>query len=161
EEPMNSSEPSLARVAQGLGYVFVALALQLLIPIGLILLTAFLPALAPAVGPAVLLGLLLGLGLNLIGLFRCRGTPPETGARGVRSVALVLAVVAAPLFVALAALTLLGRSESFGWLLAGLWLLVLLLSLPAHLFFVVFLKRVAHFVGEGLLEVKAEKILAL
>jgi hypothetical protein len=154
------SAPALGRVALGLAFVFAGLALLVVFGSAFIVLTAF-TSLLPLVGQGAIAGaLILALALHLTGQLLCLWVPAEAEARGV----LLLAVAPSVLAKALAVVDLL--AAVLGWWpqpgpLLSLSTAAQAASVLASVAFLIFLKRLAHYVGDGDYEIEAEGILVL
>jgi hypothetical protein len=162
------SLPAMGRVALGLGFVFASLALTFFIVLAFAVLLSLIPF-SEFIGE-ILLGSLLPwifivvITLLLVGLFLCVWAPPESETRGVLFWAVGLNVLGDGLVI-VQLLALLFTwwppakpplSQSTG-LLAG----ALLLNMISFIFFVVFLKRLSRYLGNGDAEADAEAVLFL
>ncbi|MEX2139766.1 MAG: hypothetical protein WD894_10930 [Pirellulales bacterium] len=94
------------------------------------------------------LGLIVGYTLGLIGTFMCLATPQETGAKGLITTSVVLMVIALVMTIANVAV------ENMA--LAGL---ANILSVAGGIAFILFLKKLAEFIGAIHLARRAQSIL--
>jgi hypothetical protein len=152
---LQSPSTSLTKVANGLGLIYAGIVVVLLSAIGGPILVAVIAAATHSAGLVMILGVLLVVGvlagvvLNIVGNIFCLATPEETGAQG-----LIYASVGAMglgLLISLASLVV--------TLPQGISLLQMLLNLVAGITFMLFLHRLALFIGRQDLAAKAKSIL--
>ncbi len=148
---MSESAPSLRRVKNGVGMVFAGLVLLMLLTFGMLAVTGYpgesilgtewAPLLLPLAG--------LFLAMQIVGQLQCLSVPPESRARWPLGVSLMLTLAAVPLSL----LVLLPNPPRWADLLPSL------ASNAAHVAFLLFLRRLAAYIGEGDLEIRAERVL--
>ncbi len=150
------SEAALNRVATGLNLVYWGIAITLLSVIGGFL--AMLASMAAnsigvmmVIGMAIGVGVIVGVLVGLVGRIFCMAVPPGTGAQPLIYAAVALDVVA--LLVSIASIVAvvpewLPRSTN-------------LLSLVATLLFIIFMKRVATFIGQPDLAANAQGLITM
>jgi hypothetical protein len=162
------SLPAMGRVALGLGFVFASLALTFFVGLAVAILVSLIPY--SEFTREILLGSLLPwvlivvITLQLGGLFLCVWVPAESESRRVLFWAVALNVLGdALLIVQLLALL-------FSWWppsdpplsqSTGLFACAQLLNVVSFVFFVVFLKRLSRYLGNGDGEADAEAVLFL
>jgi len=156
----STDDPSLQKVAQGLGLIYLSIVILvgsviLMFVLGLVLTAAEGPA-APrgALGgvPIVVvlggLAMIVGYLLSLVGSFMCLATPAETGAKGLITASVVLMVLSLVLNIA----NFFARSR-------GTEGLTNLFSVIGGICFIIFLRRLALFIGATHLAERARNIL--
>jgi hypothetical protein len=152
---LGTPSPSLLKVARGLGLIYSGICLALLSAIGGTILVAVVAAATRSAELVGLLGVLMGIGIvvagimNIVGTLMCTATPEESGAKG-----MIYASVAA---MALAVLISIGIAVG----LASKQVAVVeyLANIISGITFLVFMKRLAMFIGRIDLAAKAQSIL--
>jgi hypothetical protein len=157
----STDDPSLQKVAQGLGLIYLSIivilaSLILMFFLGIAFAAAEAPAAAQrgATGgvPVVVmlggLGIIVGYILSLVGSFMCLATPAETGAKGLITVSVVMMV-----------LSLVLNVGNFFVENRGTESLASLFSVIGGICFIIFLKRLAQFIGATHLAQRAKNIL--
>ncbi len=149
---LQSPSTSLTKVANGLGLIYMGIVVILFAIIGGIL-SLFLLARTPAMAATILafigLAVLAGVVLNIVGSVFCLATPEETGAAG-----MIYASVGAM------GLGLLITVSS--WLVAlppTMYLVQMVLNLAAGVTFLLFLRKLAQFIGRADFAAKAKSVL--
>jgi hypothetical protein len=162
------SLPAMGRVALGLGFVFASLALTFFVGLGVAILLSLIPyseftreIMFGSVLPWVLIVVIT---VQLVGLFLCVWVPRESETRGVLFWAVGLNVLGdALVIVQLMALlfTWLPPAEPPLSQSTGLSAGAQLLNVVSFVFFVIFLKRLSRYLGNGDGEADAEAVLFL
>jgi hypothetical protein len=170
---LRTQDPSLLKVGRGLGNIYLGIVLAILAVIG----GAILAAIAGAAGAAaggqqgaagglfivVLIAgvaVLVGYIMIIVGTLQCLATPEETGARGMIVASVIMAVMAFVLGVGRAFMGQKAAAGEFGpneILNAA----SNLLSLGSQITFLLFLKKLAEFIGAASLADRAKTLLIL
>jgi hypothetical protein len=151
--------PGLRRVAQGLGFVFGGVALHVLVWSGVVSLPALFAPPPLWLVLTLAAAFILAMVLHLIGQLLCLGTPAESEARGplLMSIALnVLGKVAAVMGALGAVLEWWPRTGPLFNLTAAAPLLIAVASASA---FLIYLRRLARYLGYGEGELRAEAVM--
>lgn len=154
-EWLRSADPSLLKVARGLGMIYngiitIILAFLLGLVVGLILTFAAGAGAVVFIAGVAGLAVLVGLIMVLVGTLMCLATPEETGAKGFIFASVALSVVG---FLASA----IGQFTDN----TPVTTLGTLASLTANILFLLFLKQLSEFIGAFQLAERAKLLLIL
>jgi hypothetical protein len=160
----STNDPSLQKVARGLGLIYTSI--LVLVSTFILVFVGSMVVGGLAIGGGgrpnpremqgglqivmvlYILGLLLGYGLNLVGTFMCLATPEETGAKGMITTSVIITVVSLVLTI----VNFIVNNNAVAGV-AGI------LSVIGGICFILFLKRLAGFIGALHLEQRARSIL--
>jgi hypothetical protein len=152
--------PGLRRVALGLGFVFAGLALEVFTFCAVLVLGAFLSGVWQVAGPVFTAATVPGLVLHLVGLLLCLAIPAESQARRTLVLAIALLLLAQVMVVVEVAGAGLGWLPTVGVPL-GLSTVARVLGIASSVAFILFLRRLAHYLNYGEGELNAEGVLVL
>jgi hypothetical protein len=172
-EWLRTQDPSLLKVGRGLGNIYLGIVIAILAVIGGVLLAAVTGAAGAAAGGrqgaaggffiVVLIAgvaVLVGYIMIIVGTLQCLATPEETGARGLIIASVIMAIMAFVLGVASA---IMGGDAADGATSQGEIMNSVsnLLSLGSQITFLLFLKKLAEFIGASSLSARAKTLLIL